>query len=748
LPQIGQALNQYGVQPLLHGLNQGMADVGQGLSRVPVLRDLATAVNPGLNALGTPQQALQAASQGLNQQAQQHVIPQNIVSRGIADVGEGIPFFAGGAELGPEAVGGTLLSRIGQRAISGALTNAPLGAAQGFSQAQPGQELQGTALGALGAAIGGGIAKPLAPLIANPIQSTRTTIQNAILNRLQRRAEGGQGPLTPEETAMNMQQNFTGPDGKPLPVDIGTAAQSPGLQSIYNATQYTPFSGTAQKIAQVQTGQATKPIMDIAQHAGIDTTGKTIPQISQEMDAIHGAAQDKVTQALAQVDAPAAVSSATVDATPDILKQMSSAFQGATNKAEVLSSSVNNELEAKRAVQKQIYGPVNDAENMPIPGNAFNNYAQAAAPLIQNKDILLEGFGNASDLKSQVSKEIGNAENLLTNPNENPLTLGAAKQKMQTLGSAAARLSANGNRQSASQLTSLRQGLQQDVDSYLRNSGNSNIADAWLQGNEYHQQEILPHENTPIIRKITQQSGIPSKINAGTYATKPYVPKSSAKLSDELLDPNNANIIRSLPTDVQNAAIIAKLTNGKNISGFTPEKTAAAWNGLDEDVQNSIGRVNPDIKAHLDNLQSEIDARNSAIQNQTGATKQYLKSAINDAQNIGGMKDNLSKAIQNRYNTVTPQSKVSKGASMLLGAGTGLAPFAAYAGAPLIGLPALLGGLGSTALGRTASKTLSNPALLEAYMNRSRFGVNQNMLSQALSKGLPRLVGTQTVGNQ
>jgi hypothetical protein len=739
-------------------MTAGLAEMGHGLLNAP--HNITNMFSPSL-AAKIPTQPDYNFGQMLG------INKPNIGDNLLQGAAQYAPYALGGeAALAAKGVESapSWLSRIGNWAGTGAV----------FGATQSKNPLIGAPIGALANIGGGAVAHTVGTGLGLAFGSKNimNKIGNSILDYLGKSSSKA-GALPPEEAAENLAKNYTNAQGQPTPVDIGTVANNPVLQSTYQSLKYSPFSGVADNMNQVKNQLSNKSLSDTQ-----DKISAQIAQSSQEQQGISAAHDQLAQQANAgfQGQAQQQLSDPTMQSLNQRLgaiQQEQGKYEGAINNAPSylnnltqgvpdksnitthLKQGVSDVYQDNKAASRQDYAPINNSNLRldQLSDNPFPNYSSAAKDLLANKENLTNLFGNDSDLGSALNKEVGNAKNVIDNNQNYGVTLPEAVTRIQNLGRLAASATGQGNRREGMLLGNLQDALSSDVHNLLNSSGNSDLSTKLLSANENFKNNVVPFWYNQTIRK--------------SVTDKNYVPQ-QAKLATALHDPSPASqyVLSSLPQEHQNAALYQLMTGGKGTSSgqstLGAQDIANNYGKLNVDTKRAIANYNPQADQYFEGLSGALkvnDQLNSAksyIQNQAYKTQNNIntnlsniesqrqkvlanianqkqkalqQSSQNHAQVMESLSNEMKKLKQTRYGVNKEGGTAEKiGKAGLLGgaaAGGLLSPYTLAASIPL-GFAA-----------RNFAKTLTNPELINAYINRTRLPTTQNnYLSPYVSTGV------------
>lgn len=704
MPSYAASLGRSALQGLTNMGGNIIGDVGTGLSA-------AGAPNLGarLQSIGNQAANVTPQQMGISNPDIGNTIIKNAAQYLPYALGEG-EFFASKAlaDMSSSSVAKALLSPGMQR-------TAQAGALYGLTQSSPGNAIRG---GLQSALLNSGLHVSM-PAIANSIINAPSMLKNFFLSNTENEAKTG-GALTPQETAENISTNYTDANGQQLPVDMGTATNNPSLKNTYQALQYIPFTGARENANLVQSGILNKNISNAQKDISTLASGAPSEQgLLQKTQPL----QDQLSSLSSEKN----TISPEIQNSPNFVNSLVSGIEDPANLNSTLKGNVKDLFKQKMDQSSKNYAPINEAENLSL--NKFNrtdpfpNYNAAATPLLNQKQQLLNIFGSDSDMGNLLNGELNKASQSLSNPTNSKITLGDARDRIQSLGKLSSAAYANGSRNEARLLTNLKASLQSDTDAALRYQGQNQLADQLKSANAYHEQNVIPFYANNEIR-----------LNA---TDKNYVSKGDS-LAKALHDPNYKGITQALPQSAQNGALFQLITKGKGtssgLSNLSPKQIANNYQSLPRDYKTLISQYNPQADQLFENLPNMM-ARNNDI-NTSQKTLQdqlnYMKNDFSNQQDIYNKnmqknQDNLNSLKQQKFgsaNLGTPGSDIVNKA--LKAGGISAALLAAKM------LPISLAGSATIPIvGKILSKALTDPKLLKAYVSGEKFPVKNANVSLA-----------------
>jgi hypothetical protein len=413
-----------------------------------------------------------------------------------------------------------------------------------------------------------------------------------------------------------------------------------------------------------------------------------------------------------------------INAAPSALDNLASNIPDRSNLNVALKNSLQDLYKSNKKTASSYYEPINNSNirfDTQEGGSSFPNYQSAASELLAKRENMTNLFGNDADLGNKLNSELNQAQNFLSNKNTYGNTLNESISRVQNLGRLSAAASAQGNRYEAQLLGNLRDGLSTDIDNNLRISGRSDLADQLQGANDYYKKNVVPFWQNNEIRK--------------SATTKGYIPQ-QAKLAKALHDSNNQTVLDQLPTDSKNAALYQLMTGGRGTSSgyanMTPEDIARSYAKIPVDSKRLIAQYNPRADSYFENLSNFLDQHD-----ELNANKNLLgKQAKEQQANVQKLTQNLQKYKEKKFGVDKQSGYGAKALSDIIkGSGALLYGAGAITHPHLIPLMAA-----GPLLGRNLAKTLTDPELINAYINRTGLmPVNKSYLAKALSKALPTL---------
>jgi hypothetical protein len=712
-------------------LAAGLADAGQGLHNfiarglTPILGQYAPAQTNidfgktfGINDPNTLDQLTRGAAQ---------YAPYAIGGEAAAlpKVLDSIP------TLSKIPVVGNWLNRI----VTGNINQAPTAAIFGATQSQ--DPIKGTvesvAANTIGIPLhmtGSAIAKGVGTLAGT--KNAINSIGNAVLNRLNKASAQG-AALSPQDAADNLAANYTGANGQPLNVDIGTVANNPLLKGVYQGLKYVPFTGVSKNINVLNRALSDKGIADTQNQLDQAYVNNALNQTNARAENSN-AAQSLFSQ-LNDLNQQQQPYKQAVETAPSYFNQLASGIENRANITQALKNNVSDVFNKNRQISNDNYAPINNStlrfdnnEN----ANLFPNYASATNELLANRENMNNLFDKDSDLSASLRNEIDKAQGVISNSNTYGITLPEAVSRIQNLGKLQASANSQGRRYEGMLLGQLKDGLSTDVTNNLVSSGNSDLANQLQIANDYHKNNVVPFYQNNSIRKAVTSNYIPPK----------------ATLATALHDPNSQSILMQMPNEAQNASLYQLLTGGKGsssgVSNMDANAIGNAYAKLPVDAKTAIAKYNPEADKYFENLPSyfqqnqAIESAKQPLVQQLGAlpddlSQQIEKLSASGNKNIQGLQSQLEDLKKQRYGN-SPDSGRGKEAAAKIAEGGLAAALAHYLSLGTAGI------VPATALvGRTTAKALRNPDLIQAYINNTRLPVSNNPLAGALLRTTPAL---------
>lgn len=707
-----QGLN---VQPKSSGLFGGLENFGKGVVNAgqSFLNDISPIIPGGQLAKQMPQ----VTGSGIPYTAGQVVGNLGTFLGG----GEGLDAARLGLEGAP--VVGKAAAMLGGNGLSGVARRA-IGSAGYGAVTNPNNRTEG--------AIGGAVLSPIADAggailnktVVNPLSNmfSNSAVANKMLNYLRRASDQGLA-LSPEQAAENVSMNYMDTNGNMLPVDIGSVANNAKLASKYQDLKSVPFSGAAEKSNQVAMGQAQKNVNDLqnqlaeakAQAGAENQSANALKQkmINQDPTDTLNYLYDELTKTNnAIVNAPAALNA--------LGRQAGDPAQ--INK--ITANTLQKLYQDEKDQAKANYAPIKNSTidlNATSKKNAFPKYQEAAEALLGQRDNLVDLFdttgspsGANADLGTALNSELNKAESFLYGDKDNDIPAGKfydatvpnMVQRVQTLGRLAAYAASQGRRNEARLLRDLGEGLNQDIVDGLKRSGNGNLATQLYNANAHYRDNVVPFWANRVIKK-TVDSG--------------FEPQGD-ELTKALHDTNNLAVFNKLPNNLKNANLFQLMNSGRNqtskgISTLTPEqigkKYAASILGEPKKV---IASYNPEIDDYFENIPNMIDR------------KADLESKIQKIQkNVQGTNETYSNALsasQSKTQSLLQKQAQLDAAKKALYSTPQRAPatinangFMQRQSIPHAAMDFVRHAL-MIPMGRRNTNALTNPALINAYINR------------------------------
>lgn len=677
-------------------------DIGAGLAQGAIGLDRLLGYDtPILNLMHVQRPTDQQISQlfGVNNPTLVDKLAQGAVSYApfgpmgdVAKVAEGLPF----------------LSKLAMKGLQQAIP----GAAYGYGQT-------GTLAGAAtGAATNAGMSG--LGTLAGKIPLNKNAIGNYILSKLPKLSQNG-AALTPEEAAENLQKNYTDINGNPVNIDIGTLTNNPALKNIYEAGKFIPGTGVSKNINLINKQISDKAINDIQNKIDIENN-------QQPINDIHAQLQDIGNQQ--------SQNSAAINQAPTFLDQLASGVNDRANITSELKNSTTKLYKNNKDNNSSLYAPINNSklrfDTLGID-NPFQNYGSAARTLLAQRDNLSNLFSDDSDLGRNLNGELDKAQSFINNQNNFGSTLPEVVQRIQNIGKLAASANSQGKRYEGMLLNNLRDGLSTDADTALRNSGNSDLANQLQIANTDYKNNVLPfYKNNEIRKAVTDNSYIPAK----------------AKLANALHDPNNQTILNQLPNNYQNASLYQLMTGGKGkssgFSNMSAKDIASAYAKVPLDAKRAVASYNPDADKYFENLPSTIDNNVQLQAMQKALSSQAQNLAKNKQANLANLQKQIDAIKQQKYGVNRETSPLASKAILATKLGAlGGAGYTALSN-PLTGAAAIPMSL----LARHVTKALSNPDLINSYINGTKLPVTKSFLGQYAQKAFPSFVTPSIVNLQ
>lgn len=626
------------------------------------------------------------------------------------------------------------------------------GAAYGATQSQ--NPVTGAAIGAA-TNLGGGLAIKGIGKVGGALLGTQNT-QNALGNRVLdylNNASGKGNAIPPQEAAENLGTNYTGANGQPLNVDVGTIANNPLLKGVYQKLAYLPGTGVSKNNNIVARQLSDKAISDAQNNLtntanqSQDTLNNTY--VNNALNQTNARAQNSTTaqnlfSQLNDLNKQQQPYQQAVSSAPSYFNSLGDGLGNRANLTQGIKGSVADVFQNNKAISNQNYAPINNSTvrfDNTDQTNLFPNYASATNQLLANRENMSNLFDKDSDLSASLRNEIDKAQGVISNGSTYGVTLPEAVSRMQNLGQLQASANSQGRRYEGMLLGQLKDGLSTDVTNNLVNSGNGDLANQLQVANDYHKNNIVPFYQNNTIRKAVTSGYIPPK----------------ATLATALHDPNSQSILMQMPNEAQNASLYQLLSGGKGsssgVSNLDAQGIGNAYSKLPVDTKTAVAQYNPQADQYFENLPDAVnknqqfetakapitqqlgqlpDTLAQQLQKLSTSGQSQVDSVSNSAQQTQqSLQAQLEAAKQARYGNTPHNSPTGQGFAHAAEGGLGLLLAHYLSPAAAAVLPA------GMALGRTAAKALRNPNLAQAYINGSRLPVTQSATAQALMRAAP-----------
>lgn len=281
----------------------------------------------------------------------------------------------------------------------------------------------------------------------------------------------------------------------------------------------------------------------------------------------------------------------TVDYAPQFIGNLLSTAQNKSNIPQTLKDFVQSAYKSNKNTADQMAQPLNDSKiRFDTNGNSpdFPNYSSAANDLLAQRENLVNLFGNSSDLGSRVNKEVEFADNFLNNKEDFGVSFNDVWGRIKRIGDLASDSYSAGQKNAGRMLSNLKDGLSDDLQSNLKNSGNEELSNQLSNFNQFYRDRVVPFWKDTVISKSAQDSK--------------FIPQSDA-LAKALFKPSldNNSVLGELNADQKNVAIAQLLSKGKN-QDILPDTLAKNWGNLTDDVKSKIGLHNQDAYSYLSSL--------------------------------------------------------------------------------------------------------------------------------------------------
>lgn len=624
--------------------------------------------------------------------------------------------------------------------------------------------------GLTGALFQGGIESvfPVAKLAALTLgeKATQNQLMNKIMEYLSKRSAK---PMTktksPEETAMQINEEYLTPEGKIMSADIGKITSDPYLEGIYSSLGMVPRSGVSGQREALEKQIIDKEGRNIENlEAKIGERGKeaadTESRIASKENILMTEAQKNIQDLIEKergASAKLEKESGVYGELEDELNRLPRALlEGKSFKN--INAGIVHDLKALKDQNmlkaRELYQPLNDS-NLRFdlnPKADFPNYRDAAYTLAADAENFKNIFSPGSLLGQKTGKEVAAALKFLENKDVYAVSLPDLISQMQNLGELTASLKSAGKYNESRIMGNLATGLKRDVEKSLENMGQKELSEQLKNANEYYSKNVIPFRASAPLKNAVYSKKMPT----------------GATLAKALLTPSDQSVFAlygQLPERTQNAAFFKVLTQGKEgasgKSTMTGQQIQKAYDNLIAETKGQTQKTPlaksveklPAAEQRMKALKEEIDQYKSEktdiekgldrnIKTATSQEKEQLK---NIKKEIDEFKKSLTKQQTKSSGRIQKAKEMNKSMPLMrairnIGYGYG-------ALSPVLKSGLLLGGLKSAGIAvptiltaRRLSKILTNPELIKKYSKGERFEeLNSptdlffNMLSKALA---------------
>lgn len=643
----------------------------------------------------------------------------------------------------------------------------------------------------IGHPVEGAIAGALLPFSAKPFaagidvlagtKAGQTVLSNQLLKRILGQSKKG-GALTPEEAKQRLESSYTTAEGKPMAVGIGELTNEPAASTMEGILGVTPGSNVRQQ-KNILAGQLHEKNISDIQHKLQQEEEKILAKKQENEDLGYFIQQEKqpniaqqehivqkqnvnqqsinsLSQALQGIREQKASSGALIENVPKQLNVLPAltgeAKQFATQPASLprqLKEATRSAYQEQKGIAKEKYAGL-DREDIRLDkmkDSDLTDYKSTARDLLANRENLENLFGKGSSLGEKLNRQIAAAETYIASGKDYALSLKDAVHQVRTLGELSSKAFSQGNRNEARLIGNLRDSLSGDVDRILRDNEQGNIADQLAEANTHYREHVVPFWQNREIRQSVEN--------------KNYVPGAD-KLAKALHDENNQSILFKLKPEAQKTALYQLLTKGEGtaegVSTLSPEEIAGRYRKIPVTAKAAIKQYSPEGNSLFESLSQKL-REHEHYQKQESALEKQLDAIMKENERLdrshailekkneqiekraGKMKqpstkkhESLQKALMKAQQEKLGQKKQPSALGMALKTG-GIATGAGTVGLTAMMAPKILAGALPVALtGRTLSKALTNPELIQAYIKgqklTSKSGI-EDFLRQALSRG-------------
>lgn len=538
------------------------------------------------------------------------------------------------------------------------------------------------------------------------------------------------GTIAPEEVNNQLQGQFIQPG---TPVGLGTATGSPLLQWAQGVTENMPGSMGTTMGKNVVKGQIK------GANAVSNALGEQLKSMDNDKLSLENELADNSNTASSAINSvensPLPVDSEAQNAVNNLTRNIP---QGVMSSEHVVNGAQKYHKAARdtAAAMYDRFDPTKgdigqislaslSSEN---PKDMLPSYSSAARDQKVDEINLDNTWGNSDDLKGSIKKEMRKALNVANDGSDSPINLGEAVDRSKNLALLARKAYASGDGETGKRLSSLKNGLDSDIDNLMNKNGLSKESDVLRQANNIWANHVVPFRSTPNLNKATSGKGI-------------FAPQSVA---NELLKSGNEDILSKLPQDVQDAALFNKLHGGSsptnNRTSLPASSLSDKYNKMSDDYKISLRNRNPNLHAYFESLPNKIASDKANKINTVNNLNTYLKdystqnktatNAINQSQDIV---KNAKKLIDKNISRLDAPSAKLTSSDILK---------------KVASLATLIPGVSLT-YGRALTNALHDPEVLKAYTGRepNKFNIVPKKISGNTAKISSLLNAINTMGS-
>lgn len=593
------------------------------------------------------------------------------------------------------------------------------------------------------------------------LNESKGNIQEAIRQRLTKQSQQTGGIRTPEESGELLQNQYTDVNGKSMPVDIGSLTGDNLAKGAYNATNYTPFSGTPNVMNSIREAQNDKAIQDISEkikgeQSNIENDKQLALQKRDELVSQSKSYSDtanELKQKISQIADAKDKLQGEISKAPAILDAMHDSRLARSEKEdmepytradipELHAKDVMSQYDSDYQKARDLYKPLNES-NLHVevsPHGDFDDLRSVTNDLSHDQTRWQTILG--TDLNSSVKKALSATKTFLDDGTPFVVSVPDMVTHMQNLGKAAAALRAQGENRAASSITRLDKAMENGFTSSMNKSGESDLANSYKQATSYFKNNVVPYWENSFINK----------------AINGKIPKENT-LANALHETQNLPILKKLPIDTQRSLGAEVIGHTQGTSSGSTNQTAediaqTYKTGVSKNAKSVISQYAPQEDRYFENLKDKINQYNVAEKShdETSKTSEKMMNKADKLQekssmvkipesttsSLESLKKQLQDAIQNKNNLV-PESKLGH---QLGTAGTVAATAA---------VSKLLPGIGTLAIaaGKPLAELLRDPKLIESYIKRQPISVQKSLYTKLkeLSPRVSGIIGGNTNGS-